>query len=234
VTVSFVNEGGTADTTTNGASLTLDMPIGLAADDLLVVFNVAKWNTSGYGAGPWNTPSGWTALPEFSQVGTFDSSETYVQQVFYKVAGSSEPAVTITQSGSASGPRWRSVVMAWRGVANPERLYAEQEWQYNATAPTTIVPAGSTALPGLLVMFSMQAGVSGVSPGYDNDNGFIQRSPGTFSGSFLRGGVGSIESHPGGAVVWPTFDQGFARDWLFTKLYLPKPSSGGVHLGLAV
>jgi hypothetical protein len=225
MTVSFVNAGGAGSTTTNGVSLTLTMPTGLAAGDLLMVFNVAKWNASGYGGDPWTVPSGWSALPPLVVTGTFDPTEKYVQHVFWKVAGSSEPSVTIAQSGAASSPRWRSIVMAWRGVVSPTTITCDQETQYTSTAPTTITPASSTAKAGLLVMFSAQGGVSGATPGYASANSFTVRSPGSYSGSLMRGGVGSRENHGGGAVTWPTFDQTFARDWLFTKIYIPQPSS---------
>lgn len=100
---SFV--GATAPTPSSISSVTLAMPAGVQAGDLLCVIIVRQPNTQTV-----TTPSGWTARVDFNAGGGPDRR----MYVATKIAGASEPSVTFTFSGTGNTA---SALLAYRGVS---------------------------------------------------------------------------------------------------------------------
>lgn len=120
----------------NATSVTVTKPTGLATDDVMVAFFVSNDQNC-------TAPAGWTELSD-------DSISTFRCQLFYKVAGGSEPA-NYAFSVAAAAPLVCQI-SAWRGVDTSDVLDADVVTAANeALAEQAHTPIVTASASGRLI-----------------------------------------------------------------------------------
>ncbi len=110
MSVTFVGEGAPTTALNNGGTYSVAMPAGVAADDLLVL--VCAFNS---GSSLVSTPSGW-AISAAAGGETPPKNFSGVPYAYHKVAGASEPSLSITTNANGGGQNSHFVVLAFRGT----------------------------------------------------------------------------------------------------------------------
>lgn len=192
-----------------GAGLSTSPPSGLVAGDLWIIG--AAWDS---GSGTLDVPSGWTAL-------TANASVNPVHRWFWKLAGGSETAVTLTKTGGDPDGICALSIRVDGQHATP--IAAVGTVVTSASAGTTIDPPAATAAStgSLAICFRCvnNIGATNTQPagmtliGTATDTASVK-----ISAAYQAVNAGSFD--PG---VW-TFDSGANRS---TNTFIIEPSAGG-------
>lgn len=134
--------GHTTDSVAIGSSVSPSIPSGVVAGDVLVA-SVTNNN------GTITAPSGWVKLDGLDASGT--TGNAWASEIYYKVAGSSEPSTYTWTNNSGVAPMIASID-AWRGVdpVNPIAGHAAQILGSQSEPHTGPSVTISTATDGLL------------------------------------------------------------------------------------
>ncbi len=158
MTILYIGQGTFAS---GAAALSVGMPAGIEAGDLLLLM-VETANQA------VATPSGWTQAPNSPQgTGTAAAAGGVRLTVFYKVAGSSESAVDVADSGDHQV----AVVSAYRGV-DPGQPINSSAGSVQAATVNMVFPGVVTTVPGTLVVLACaqdtDANSTATASGYAN------------------------------------------------------------------
>lgn len=155
-------------TQANASSITATKPTGTASGDVLLAFFTSNNQTC-------SPPSGWTLVFD-------DVTEVFRHQMFYKVAGGSEPSNYSFTVGSAASPLIL-VISGWRGVDTSVVFdIPVVERALTTTSEPLTTPTASGGGSGRL-MYLRTSRVSGSTPtGYTESGGIEDSDTGIFSG----------------------------------------------------
>lgn len=151
-------------TVTNGNSLTITKPTGLAVGDVMVS-HLSAVITGSANADGWNTPSGWTLLLNTDSSGNANSSAG--MYVFYKVADSGDVAASNFSFVKNGNNSTRVVGSLYRvsGVAVVTGTIATTNTDSTPTFTNTITPNANSLLL-FLTTVSEPSPVSGSVSGF--------------------------------------------------------------------
>lgn len=127
-----------------GGNVSPGLPSGTAENDILICVVTTNDNAT------FPTMSGWTALE--SGVGGSGAGGTIGFALFWKRAGASESAPTVTYSGSAA---ILAVIIGYSGAGTATAIDVNGTTQVNANANATVTgPAVTTVAGNVLVVFA--------------------------------------------------------------------------------
>lgn len=156
-----------AQATGNSSGVTINKPVGVAPNDVMVAAIHVGWCNSGSSVTP---PLGWTLIAETSNTGSGCGSSNTSKQLatFYKVAGNAEPT-TYTFTGS-SNQFYVGGIVAYSGVNTVSPINASSNFgtqdscsQIRATSVTTTAPC--TKLIGVFFCSVNYSATNIVPPG---------------------------------------------------------------------
>ncbi len=105
--ITYVGSSALADYSTPVTTVTIDLPAGVEAGDILLA-QIVVWD--GSGSDLITAPSGWALV----RLDAVSNANKITSWLYYKVAGATEPA----SYGWTLGSQWAAGVMgAWRGAA---------------------------------------------------------------------------------------------------------------------
>lgn len=151
-------------TVTDGNSLTITKPTGLAVGDTLVA-HLSAVRTGAPNADGWATPSGWTLLLNTDSSGNLNSSAG--MYVFYKVADSADVAASNFSFVKSGNNSTRVIGSLYRisGASAVTGTIATTDSDSTPTFTNTITPSANSLLL-FLTTVSEPSPVSGSVSGY--------------------------------------------------------------------
>ncbi len=172
--IAFV-AAGTASTATGGGASTPGIPAGTTTNHILVAL-AASTST-----GVLTTPSGWTKKIETT------NSTAHVQTIFWKRAGASESAPSIT------GQQFevQSQIVAFSGCITTGDPFSAAAGQANASSTTVTAPTITPGSANEMILFGIAWSTQGA--GTSTFSGYSGTNP-TFAEAF--------DSQFGGGVVY--------------------------------
>jgi len=232
VAISF--NTGAKNTSSTASSVTLAIPAGVLANDVMVLFlevfcEVSTAPTIGFsgGGGPWTLISMNTGTnPEVATAGSTIWSYGYA---YVRVATAGDPGqtVTISETGSPAGTTWLAVVMgAYTGANTSTPIDVAFGNNAQGTSSGT-APSGNTATSGDWAIYGACVGLNGTpltGPGTSREN-IVSAALVGAAVDDSNGSVGGSGTTIGGGT-WT--QAGNTSNWwsLFT-LGLKPPASAG-------